>query len=1098
MRTRKIVKTVQHLLAWLGAATAFTAQSETFPLTGKVVDAEARPVAGAVVERCEYAETLSGESWEMESRERTTTDATGTFELRATRTMMLLLARKPGLAPAWREFMATPGTRPRLTLTPPTVLAGVVVDESNRPVAGAQVSVTTACSETTDEEGRREQHTLSSQLAQECFSARTSAAGRFRITGFPTNAAAELTVLAPGKTRNPSKELEHGRFGYYGPGMLEFCAGKEDIRLVMEPAGSIEGKVIAEPGSPPLPKARLRLRPYDYAPGVYGPVVFSLMQRGPVEAEADGSFRITDVPAGSYHFLVTFGTNAVPDWVAAEVLVSVKSGQVTRGVEIPATRGGLLAVTMRGSADRKPVAEASVSVYGDDSYATAYSGSNGIVLLRLPSGEYKVSVSNEDWQSEASTASVDTGQTNHIEIELAPMPKTSGVVRRPDGQPAAGLDVQVVSDDEGSLLYTQIVTDADGRFEFRWPSVWPQSTRCLLIRDVERNLAVAVDIDEDTGPLDLRLAPALTLAGRAECDGKPVTNAWAAPIFGTGNRAIYLTGLNSDPNTPGHFEIPALPLGRRYGVAVSAPGYGLKSLHNLKISADPGRQELDPVELKPDNLRVAGQVVDADDQPVAGVRVDLDCADESSVWMHADHEGRFLFTKVCEGPAQLYAHARNSIDGGITAEGGETNVVLRLGEFDSRDPGDIVRRLKGTVTDPEGKPVVGARVSVFPTGSTHWARTGTNGTFEFKWSFTPATPGMRLLDSRANLVVLAAARNLAALEEIADNTTNLNVRLKPALTLTGRVEGPDGQALTNAEVGCRLASGDGGHQVIDQLTSTDAKGRFEVKALPARAQYTVFAKAKGHGRSQREIETDTETNRVELEPFVLQVADQVVAGRVLNEKNRPLAGVHVGMYGEDQPEGSTTTDGQGRFSLQVCEGPLELRVSTRNGDVDATVEAGDTNVVLQFARDEPFVQPAARVTSSLNGKALPDLTPLGLAADAAPSGKPVLLCLLDVEQRPSRRMARLLAEQHDALRRKGLTLLAAQASVTGTDAFKEWQAANPVPFPIGRVSEQSEKTRWATDQASFPWLILTDGGGRVVAEGFALDELDAKLRLTGK
>ena len=34
---------------------------------------------------------------------------------------------------------------------------------------------------------------------------------------------------------------------------------------------------------------------------------------------------------------------------------------------------------------------------------------------------------------------------------------------------------------------------------------------CLLVRDAEHNLAVAQDLDEDTGPLDLKLAPGLTL-----------------------------------------------------------------------------------------------------------------------------------------------------------------------------------------------------------------------------------------------------------------------------------------------------------------------------------------------------------------------------------------------------------------------------------------------------------------------------------------------------------------------------------------------------------------------------------------------------------
>lgn len=111
---------------------------------------------------------------------------------------------------------------------------------------------------------------------------------------------------------------------------------------------------------------------------------------------------------------------------------------------------------------------------------------------------------------------------------------------------------------------------------------------------MERNLAVAQDIDEDTGPLDLKLAPGLTLAGRAECDGKPLTNATAQLVFWTGRSGAWLQGL-ARTNSPGQYEIPALPPGRRYGVIVSAPGCGQQQMQNLEIFTEAGRQELDTV-----------------------------------------------------------------------------------------------------------------------------------------------------------------------------------------------------------------------------------------------------------------------------------------------------------------------------------------------------------------------------------------------------------------------------------------------------------------------------------------------------------------------
>jgi hypothetical protein len=48
------------------------------------------------------------------------------------------------------------------------------------------------------------------------------------------------------------------------------------------------------------------------------------------------------------------------------------------------------------------------------------------------------------------------------------------------------------------------------------------------------------------------------------------------------------------------------------------------------------------------------------------------------------------------------------------------------------------------------------------------------------------------------------------------------------------------------------------------------------------------------------------------------------------------------------------------------------------------------------------------------------------------------------------------------------------------------------------VPEKSDKTKWASSVPALPWLILTDAGHRVVAEGFALDTLDAELKKLAK
>ena len=128
------------------------------------------------------------------------------------------------------------------------------------------------------------------------------------------------------------------------------------------------------------------------------------------------------------------------------------------------------------------------------------------------------------------------------------------------------------------------------------------------------------------------------------------------------------------------------------------------------------------------------------------------------------------------------------------------------------------------------------------------------------------------------------------------------------------------------------------------------------------------------------------------------------------------------------------------------------------------------------------------------GDPLPDLTPLGLGSNVAPTNKPILLCFFDSQQRPSRHLVRQLAAQHEALRQKGLTVLGVQAAVIDRRSFQEWKGSNAFPFPVGQVAEDSEQTGWVTGIASLPWLVLTDAQRRIAAEGFALEEIEREAQ----
>jgi hypothetical protein len=131
---------------------------------------------------------------------------------------------------------------------------------------------------------------------------------------------------------------------------------------------------------------------------------------------------------------------------------------------------------------------------------------------------------------------------------------------------------------------------------------------------------------------------------------------------------------------------------------------------------------------------------------------------------------------------------------------------------------------------------------------------------------------------------------------------------------------------------------------------------------------------------------------------------------------------------------------------------------------------------------------------SLVAKALPDLSALGLTSTDAPTNHPVIVLLIDAEQRPSRRSLKLLTDQAAALKEKHVAVIILQAGSMADAAYADWLQEAALPFPIARLKDTSAKGRFDWGARSLPWLILADKSHRVAAEGFPIEELDAKLK----
>lgn len=87
-----------------------------------------------------------------------------------------------------------------------------------------------------------------------------------------------------------------------------------------------------------------------------------------------------------------------------------------------------------------------------------------------------------------------------------------------------------------------------------------------------------------------------------------------------------------------------------------------------------------------------------------------------------------------------------------------------------------------------------------------------------------------------------------------------------------------------------------------------------------------------------------------------------------------------------------------------------------------------------------------------------------------------------------------LAKRAEELKRKGVTVVAVQASKVEKNDLDAWVKKNRIPFPVGMAQSDETKTRFAWGVRSLPWLILTNREHKVIAEGFALQELNDKLK----
>jgi protocatechuate 3,4-dioxygenase beta subunit/5-hydroxyisourate hydrolase-like protein (transthyretin family) len=472
-------------------------------------------------------------------------------------------------------------------------------------------------------------------------------------------------------------------------------------------------------------------------------------------------------------------------------------------------------------------------------------------------------------------------------------------------------------------------------------------------------------------------------------------------------------------------------------------------------------------------------------QPIHNIRVSAYSESYSALaWTDADGIARLRvptgeFKFYASGEGYSYYRANEPI---TVAKGQTTHLEILL----DRTPG-----ASGIVLDESGQPVAGALVRAHPFGDE--VLTGSTGRFEVGF------------DQRRPCKCLFARyveRNLAAIIDVKDNSKPMKVTLKPALSIIGQVTDANGVGIPAARLSLCVHL----TNCLSRFGSealADARGRYQMWAVPPEQtgfDYRISVNASGYGPKEYEriSITGEPGTPVEMKTLVLQPANQSISGVVVNAEGKPAAGVPIFLHGRGQPEKSTATDNNGRFTIKrICKGPLRLQAnfdSSPGGSGFLEAQGGDKDVKIILGQEGVH-----RPHVSLVDKPLPELKELKIDLSLANvSDKMLLVCFWDMEQRPSRNCIMRLAKKAQQLKQKGVTVVVIQASKIDENKLNQWLKKYNIPFPVGMVQGDEEKTRFSWGAHSLPWLILTDQEHIVRSNGFSLAELNEKIQSAEK